>query len=203
MPPPRRPAWTNVARGRMKLRVLSRRERERTMTVGFDEVVLPHLDAAYNLARWLVRDPVLAQDVVQDAAVKALGYFRSYHGGDGRAWLLRIVRNAAYDALGARGREATKAWTRTTASPTSPPCSWLIPVQTPRPLSRGSRSAGSWTGRWPHSRSICGSAWCSGSSRSFCTTDRADHRAADRDCHVQVVARAAGADAGCGREGTR
>jgi RNA polymerase sigma factor (sigma-70 family) len=93
----------------MKLRVLSGQEREVPMTVGFDEVVLPHLDAAYNLARWLVRDPVLAQDVVQDAAVKALGYFRSYHGGDGRAWLLRIVRNAAYDALGTRGRQATES----------------------------------------------------------------------------------------------
>ena len=63
---------------------------------GFEDVVLPHLDAAYNLARWLVRDPVLAQDVVQDAAVKALGYFGSFRGGDGRAWLLQIVRNAAY-----------------------------------------------------------------------------------------------------------
>lgn len=68
----------------------------------FDEVVLPHLDAAYNLALWLVRDRVLAQDVVQDASVRALGYFGSFRGGDGRAWLLRIVRRAAYDAMGAR-----------------------------------------------------------------------------------------------------
>jgi RNA polymerase sigma-70 factor (ECF subfamily) len=80
-------------------------EREMTMAgAGFDEVVLPHLDAAYNLARWLVRDATLAQDVVQDAAVKALGYFGTYRGGDSRAWLLRIVRNAAYDALGVRAR---------------------------------------------------------------------------------------------------
>jgi RNA polymerase sigma-70 factor, ECF subfamily len=71
----------------------------------FEEVVLPHLDAAYNLARWLVRDPTLAQDVVQDAAVRALGYFASYRGGDARAWLLQIVRNAAYSTLAASSRQ--------------------------------------------------------------------------------------------------
>ena len=70
----------------------------------FEQAVLPHLDAAYNLARWLVRDATLAQDVVQDAAVRALGYFGSFRGGDARAWLLRIVRNAAYTALAARKR---------------------------------------------------------------------------------------------------
>jgi RNA polymerase sigma-70 factor (ECF subfamily) len=68
----------------------------------FDSVALPHLDAAYNLARWLVRDPVEAEDVVQDALLRALKYFASFTGGDGRAWLLRIVRNVAYDRLAAR-----------------------------------------------------------------------------------------------------
>jgi RNA polymerase sigma-70 factor (ECF subfamily) len=73
---------------------------------GFEDVVLPHLDAAYGLARWLLRDPALAQDVVQDAMVRALRYFESYRGGDGRAWVLQIVRNAAYEALRERqGRE--------------------------------------------------------------------------------------------------
>ena len=71
---------------------------------GFEEVVLPHLDAAYGLARWLLRDPALAQDVVQDAMVRALRYFGSFRGGDGRAWVLQIVRNAAYEAM--RGRRA-------------------------------------------------------------------------------------------------
>lgn len=83
------------------------KDEPRAMTLdrpGFDTAVLPHLDAAYNLALWLVRDPAMAQDVVQDAAVRALGYFRSYRGGDGRAWLLGIVRNVAYDALTASGR---------------------------------------------------------------------------------------------------
>jgi RNA polymerase sigma-70 factor, ECF subfamily len=65
----------------------------------FERVVLPHLDAAFNLARWLVRDPTLAEDVVQDAALRALQYFVSFRGGDGRAWMLRIVRNSAYDHL--------------------------------------------------------------------------------------------------------
>jgi RNA polymerase sigma-70 factor (ECF subfamily) len=72
-----------------------------------EQVILPHLDAAYNLARWLVRDPVLAEDAVQDAAVRALSYFASFNGGDARAWLLRIVRNSAYSLLAARRQGAT------------------------------------------------------------------------------------------------
>ena len=71
---------------------------------GFEQIVLPHLDAAHNLARWLVRDASLAEDVVQDAVVRALAYYASFRGGDARAWLLRIVRNAAYDAIAARPR---------------------------------------------------------------------------------------------------
>ncbi len=73
----------------------------------FERVVLPHLDAAYNLARWLVGDATLAQDVVQDAVMRALSYFGSFRGGDARAWLLRIVRNTAYTALAARQRGGT------------------------------------------------------------------------------------------------
>jgi RNA polymerase sigma factor (sigma-70 family) len=65
----------------------------------FDLAILPHLDAAYNLARWLTRDPVVAQDIVQDALLRALQYFESFHGENGRAWLLRIVRNTAYTKL--------------------------------------------------------------------------------------------------------
>lgn len=72
----------------------------------FERVVLPHLDAAHNLARWLVRDPGLAQDVVQDAAVRAISAYPGYRGGDARAWWLRIVRNVAYDMLAARRRMA-------------------------------------------------------------------------------------------------
>src|SRR5579863_5205118 len=72
----------------------------------FERVVLPHLDAAYNLARWLVQDSTLAEDVVQDAAVRALRYFASFRGTDGRAWILRIVRNTAYEHLKRRSGRA-------------------------------------------------------------------------------------------------
>ena len=68
----------------------------------FEQVMLPHLDAAYNLARWLVRDPSIAEDVVQDAYERAYKYFAAFRGGSGRAWLLQIVRNAAYSTLKAR-----------------------------------------------------------------------------------------------------
>jgi RNA polymerase sigma-70 factor, ECF subfamily len=63
---------------------------------GFDEVVLPHLDAAYRLARWLLRNEHDAEDVVQDASLRALRYFRTFNGGNGRAWFLKIVRNACW-----------------------------------------------------------------------------------------------------------
>src|SRR5262245_35640208 len=59
----------------------------------FDEVVLPHLNAAHRLARWLMRNEDDADDVVQEASLRALRYFRTFTGGDGRAWFLRIVRN--------------------------------------------------------------------------------------------------------------
>jgi RNA polymerase sigma-70 factor, ECF subfamily len=62
----------------------------------FDDVVLPHLDAAYRLARWLMRDEHDAEDVLQEASLRALRYFRTFVGGDGRAWFLRIVRNTCY-----------------------------------------------------------------------------------------------------------
>ena len=58
--------------------------------------MLPHLDAAYNLARWLMRDRAAAEDVVQEAMLRALTYFSSFRGVNPRAWLLQIVRNAAH-----------------------------------------------------------------------------------------------------------
>ncbi|HWZ71073.1 MAG TPA: sigma-70 family RNA polymerase sigma factor [Casimicrobiaceae bacterium] len=63
----------------------------------FEELVLPHLNAAYNLARWLTRDVNDAEDVVQDACVRALKYVGSLNGGGARAWFLTIVRHAFYD----------------------------------------------------------------------------------------------------------
>ena len=61
----------------------------------FERIIMPHLDEAYTLARYLVRDDHDAQDVVQDSALRALRYFDGYNGGDARAWLLSIVRNVA------------------------------------------------------------------------------------------------------------
>ncbi len=63
------------------------------------EYLLPHLDAAYNLARWLTRDDQDAKDVVQEAYVRALRFFEGFRGGDSRAWLLKIVRNTGYTWL--------------------------------------------------------------------------------------------------------
>lgn len=62
----------------------------------FEAQVVPYLDAAYNLAHWLARDGSDAQDVVQEAMLRALRYFDSFHGGDARVWLLAIVRNTFY-----------------------------------------------------------------------------------------------------------
>jgi RNA polymerase sigma factor (sigma-70 family) len=69
----------------------------------FEEIVLPHLDAAFNYARWLTRNDADAQDVVQDAYVRALRFFSSLRGDDARAWLLTIVRNTWYGRFSRRG----------------------------------------------------------------------------------------------------
>ena len=65
----------------------------------FDHLMLPHLDAAYNLARWLLRNDHDAQDAVQEAFLRAWRAFDRFRGGDGRAWLLTIVRNVCYTHL--------------------------------------------------------------------------------------------------------
>jgi RNA polymerase sigma-70 factor (ECF subfamily) len=62
----------------------------------FEEVILPHLNAAFNLARWLTRNEHDAQDVVQEAYLRAFKFFSSYRGGDGKSWLLEIVRNTCF-----------------------------------------------------------------------------------------------------------
>jgi RNA polymerase sigma-70 factor (ECF subfamily) len=65
----------------------------------FEEAMLPHLDAAHNLARWLLRNEQDAQDVVQEAYLRAFKSFAGFHGTNGRAWLLTIVRNTSYTLL--------------------------------------------------------------------------------------------------------
>src|SRR5712692_3609431 len=66
------------------------------MPRSFEEVVLPHLDAVFNYARWLTKNEADAEDVVQDAYVRALRFFSSLRGEDARAWLFTIVRNTWY-----------------------------------------------------------------------------------------------------------
>lgn len=79
--------------------------------VAFEEVVLPHLDAAYNLARWLTRNTQDAEDVVQEAYLRAFRFFSGFHGGNARAWLLAIVRNTCYSWLEKhRSHEAATAF---------------------------------------------------------------------------------------------
>jgi RNA polymerase sigma-70 factor (ECF subfamily) len=73
--------------------------REQDQLTRFDQAILPHLDAAYNLARWLTRNEHDAEDVVQEASLRAYQFFGRFHGGDGRAWLLAIVRNTCYTWL--------------------------------------------------------------------------------------------------------
>jgi len=65
----------------------------------FEQTVLPHLDAAYNLARWLTRNDHDAEDVVQEAYLRAFEFFGGFYGTDGRGWLLTIVRNTCYTWL--------------------------------------------------------------------------------------------------------
>jgi RNA polymerase sigma factor (sigma-70 family) len=65
----------------------------------FDTFVVPHLDAAYNLARWLLRSEQAAQDAVQEAALRAFRYIDSLRGNEARPWLLGIVRNTCFTHL--------------------------------------------------------------------------------------------------------
>jgi RNA polymerase sigma-70 factor (ECF subfamily) len=65
----------------------------------FEQTMLPHLDAAYNLARWLLRNEHDARDSVQDAYLRAFKAFSQFRGGDGKPWLLTIVRNVCYSKL--------------------------------------------------------------------------------------------------------
>ncbi len=80
------------------------------MSDAFARLALPHLDAAFTLARWLLRDRAAAEDVVQEAMLRALTYFGSYQGTNPRAWILRIVRNVAYDRMGAEKSRRESSW---------------------------------------------------------------------------------------------
>src|SRR5213595_3973522 len=87
----------------VKFVVVKKREEQdhapRENLLSFEAVMLPHLDAAHNLARWLLRNEQDAQDVVQEAFLRAFKSFGGFHGSNGRAWLLTIVRNTSYTLL--------------------------------------------------------------------------------------------------------
>jgi RNA polymerase sigma-70 factor (ECF subfamily) len=76
------------------LDVLDSQERVR-----FEQLVLPHVDAAFNLARWVLHGRADAEDIAQEALLRAFRFFRGFHGGNVRAWLLQIVRNSCYSWL--------------------------------------------------------------------------------------------------------
>ena len=76
---------------------------------GFEETVLPHLDAAYNYARWLTRNDAEAEDVVQDACIRAMRFLPSLREDDARPWLFAIVRNAWYSRAARRATLAERS----------------------------------------------------------------------------------------------
>jgi RNA polymerase sigma factor (sigma-70 family) len=84
------------------------RSQERDKLASFEQSVLPHLGAAYNLARWLTRNEHDAEDVVQEAYMRAFKFFAGFRGGNSRSWLLTIVRNTCYTWMHQnRSRELT------------------------------------------------------------------------------------------------
>jgi RNA polymerase sigma-70 factor, ECF subfamily len=72
---------------------------EQNQLPNFEQAILPHLDAAYNLARWLTRNPQDADDVVQEAYLRAFRFFNGFRGENARTWLLKVVRNTYYTWL--------------------------------------------------------------------------------------------------------
>jgi RNA polymerase sigma factor (sigma-70 family) len=93
----------------------------------FREVVLAHADAAYNLALRLSRRDDVAEDIVHDAYVRALAAFRGYRGGDGRSWILTIVRNRFYDWLREQRLKSTAPLTRPANDPDADDADWDPP----------------------------------------------------------------------------
>jgi RNA polymerase sigma-70 factor (ECF subfamily) len=88
----------------------------------FEQTILPHDEAAYNLARWLTGNDHDARDVVQEAYLRAYQFFSGFRGGDGRAWLLAIVRNTCYTWLERnRGREGAVSFDEEAHGAVTPP----------------------------------------------------------------------------------
>ena len=97
-----RPKISNRVRNIVKFTVFKGSEQnhaQKAELASFEDVMLPHLDAAHNLAKWLLRNEEDAKDVVQEAYLRAFKSFGGFHGSNGRAWLLTIVRNTSYTLL--------------------------------------------------------------------------------------------------------
>jgi RNA polymerase sigma-70 factor (ECF subfamily) len=88
--------WFAIAKSTMPTAAQDGRTHDRDKQRRFEAVVLPHLDVAYGLARWLTRSDQHAEDVVQTACLRAFQFFDSFQGANARAWLLAIVRNTSY-----------------------------------------------------------------------------------------------------------
>ena len=109
----------------------------------FDDVVVPHLAVAYRLARWLMRNEQDAQDVVQEASLRAFRYFRTFTGGDGRAWFLRIVRNTCSGWRGRRFEALTDPFDERqhlSGRPTSDPETLLLQTDDASLIARAMRN---------------------------------------------------------------
>jgi len=103
----------------------------------FEQLVLPHMDAAYNLARWLVRNPHDAEDVAQEAMTRAIKFFSGFRGGDPRAWLLTIVRNSCFTWLGRNRAKDLAEFDEETHSPGANP----VAVNSPGISAHGNQSS--------------------------------------------------------------
>jgi len=116
----------NKSAARSVLRVAAQCERKTEVvrtgkSARFEQTILPHLNAAYNLARWLLRNEDDAADAVQEACLRALKFFGGFRGGDGRTWLLTIVRNTCYTRLGqSRAHGEAMMFDEETHSPDAP-----------------------------------------------------------------------------------
>jgi DNA-directed RNA polymerase specialized sigma24 family protein len=129
--------------------------------LNFDADVLPHVDAAYNLARWLTRNEQDAEDVDQEAFLRAFRFFGGCRGANTRAWLLGIVRNTCYTRLQRNRRRPTIEFDETLfrpdcATPNPEDCDDLSTETKPRRTSRSKTSGLSWC--WTGSRGSQGAA---------------------------------------------
>jgi DNA-directed RNA polymerase specialized sigma24 family protein len=135
----------------------------------FEREVLPHLDAAYNLARWLLRNDQDAEDVTQEGLLRAYRHFAGFRGVNAKAWLLTIVRNACYGWIGQRnaGPQAVDAAELERLSAVDRLASPATPI-------RSGRLPSSMTSSWcavasASCRSNIGMCWCCAKSKVFPT----------------------------------